>query len=243
MKFANKPRLFVAFLCLFTATAFAQESGTGPAAPLKPKLITPIQAIMPMSLHNTNIQNPKVVARIQVSGNGMVEDLVILEASHINLIDRAESLIRKALFDPGDVRLNEAIRFELILPFLYPSDLGMPNKTTVDDIEIMIDEVKDEDLSVRFHKPGELDETPRLLERGEIYVPQDEDGEPVPGEAKVEFYVNHKGEVRLPRVLSSTDDEMAIAALATVKDMKFLPPTVNGNPAVTQVRMPYSTKP
>ena len=242
MKFATRLFLFVfAVMHLCSVGVFAQT--TVSETSLEPKLITPIQAIMPISLQNTNIQDPKVVAMIQVSGGGMVEDLVILEASHVNLIERAENVIRRAVFDPGEVRMNESVRFELILPFLYPSELGMRNTSTVDDIEIMIDEVKARDRRVRFHSPDELDETPKVVDRGEVYVPEDEAGQPIPGEARVEFYVNHAGEVRLPRVLSSTDEEMAIAAIATVSDMKFVPPTVEGKPVVTQVRMPYATKP
>lgn len=242
MKIATVRFLVVAAaLHLCSVFVFAQSTESGPS--LQPKLITPIQAIMPMSLHNTSIQDPKVVAMIQVSGDGSVEDLVVIEASHINLVERAERLIRRALFDPGDVGMNESIRFELNLPFLYPSDLGMQNRTTSEDIEIMIDEVKDRDMRVRFHNPGELDEPPQVLERGKVYVPEDEAGNPLPGEARVEFYVNHQGEVRLPRILSSSDEEIAIAAMATVADMKFLPPTVEGKPVVTKVRMPYATKP
>lgn len=227
------------FPLIVPALLWAEE----PAVVLKPKLITPIQAIVPLSLHNSSLEDPRVVAQIQVSGSGMVEDLVVVEASHLALIERAEQLIRRAIFDPGEVRVNESVRFELILPFLYPAELGLSNKSTADDIEIMIEQVKDKDMSVRLHKPGELDETPRVVERGDLYVPHNEAGEPIPGEAKVEFYVNHQGEVRLPRVLSSTDEEMALAAIASVKGMKFLPPTVKGKPAVTRVRMPYSAKP
>lgn len=209
----------------------------------QPKLVTPIRAIMPISLHNTQIEEPKVLAIVQVSAVGIVEDLVVLEASHVYMIDRAESLIRRALFDPGTVDVGESIRFELVLPFNYPSATGMMSSTTVDDIEIMVDEMRHRDRSVRLHQPGELDEMPRILDRGEVYVPEDGEGNPMHGDARIEFYVNHKGEVRLPRVLSSSDDEMALAAIATVSDMKFLPPTVDGEPAVTRVRMPYTTRP
>lgn len=242
MKPVTGPFLLIC-LTLHLSGAYAFAQPTEAEASLQPKLITPIQPVMPMSLHNTDIQDPRVVSMIQVSGSGKVEDLVILEASHIELVDRAESLIRRALFDPGEIQRDESIRFELILPFLYPSDLGMRDTTTTGDIEIMIDGIKDKDRRVRFHKPGELDETPAVLDRGEIYVPEDEEGKPVPGEAKVEFYVNHMGEVRLPRIISSSDEEMALAAIATIRDMKFHPPTVDGKPAVTRLRMPYATRP
>jgi TonB family protein len=211
--------------------------------PVQPRLINSITAIMPISLHNTNLQEPKVVARIQVGENGMVEDLVVLEASHIELIDRAERLIRRARFDVGELRGNEALRFELILPFLYPAELGMFNKTASENVETSIHAIRNRDESVRFYKPGELDEPLKVLDAGEIYVPRNEAGESLEGEAKVKFYVNHRGQVRLPRIESSTSEEMALAAMATVRDMQFPPPTVEGKPAVTALRMPYEARP
>jgi TonB family protein len=217
----------------------AQVAETPPA--LSPKLITPIQAIVPISLRNSSLPEHKVVAKVQVNGSGMVEDLVIIEATHIDLVNRAESLIRKALFDPGDVRPDEAIRFELILPFQYPSDLGMANKSTVDDVESMIDDVTYADRSLGFHPPADLDEPLKILDRGMIYVPEDDEGERIAGSAKVEFYVNQDGEVRLPRVVSSTDDEVALAAVSSIQDMRFTPPTREGKPAVTLVRMPFNS--
>jgi TonB family protein len=212
------------------------------ATPLKPKLITPIQAIVPISLRNSSLPNQQVVAKVQVNGSGMVEDLVILEATHVDLVNRAESLIRKALFDPGDVGFDEAVRFELILPFQYPSDAGMPNKTTVDDVQLMIDSVTDNDRSLALYSPSELDEPLKVLDQGTVYVPENEQGERIEGSAKVEFYVNQDGLVRLPRIVSSTDDEVALAAISSIRDMRFTPPTHEGNPAVTLVRMPFNSK-
>jgi hypothetical protein len=54
--------------------------------------------------------------------------------------------------------------------------------------------------------------------------------------------VNQDGLVRLPRIVSSTDDEVALAAISSIRDMRFTPPTHEGNPAVTLVRMPFNSK-
>jgi TonB family protein len=224
------------------ANLLLSQENEAVATPLKPKLITPIQAIVPISLRNSSLQNQQVVAKVQVNGSGMVEDLVILQATHIDLVNRAESLIRKALFDPGDVGLEEAVRFELILPFKYPSDAGMPNKSTVDDVQSMIDSVTDVDRSLALYSPNELDEPLKVVDQGIVYVPENEAGERIEGSAKVEFYVNQDGLVRLPRIVSSTDDEVALAAISSIRDMRFTPPLHDGRPAVTLVRMPFNSK-
>lgn len=214
-----------------------------PETSLQPKLITPIQAIVPLSLQNTVMENPQVVAKVQVAGTGLVEDLVILEASHVGLISRAESLIRKALFDPGDFNIEESVRFDLVLGFQYPADLGATGKSVTDDVEILIDNVAGDDRAVGFYRPNELDMPIRITDQGTVYVPETDAGERIHGTARVEFYVNHLGEVRLPRIITSEDDEVSLAALASVKDMQFTRPMVDGKPAVTLVRMPFSSSP
>lgn len=237
----SKPRFFViCLISLLFVPLFGQDGGGGSV--LEPKLITPIRAVVPMALQNKRIENPRVVAMIQVSGAGRVEDLVVLEASHVGLVERAESLIRKALFDPGDLALNESVRFELILPFQYPADLGGTGTNIADDIEGAIATVKVEDHSLALYSMKELDAPISIIDRGDVYKPTDAEGNTVPGEATVEVYVNHEGEVRLPRVVSSTHDEVALAAIATFGDMLFTKPLHDGRPAVTRVRLPFSAE-
>jgi TonB family protein len=237
-------RKFFLICSLPLLVPFGQLSAQSEIPPtvLSPKLITPIRAIVPISVRNSNLPNQQVVAKVQVTGSGVVEDLVIIEATHIDLARRAEVLIRKALFDPGEVRVNESVRFELILPFMYPSDIGMHSKSTADDIELMIDSVRDSARRLSFHSSDELDEPLKVLDQGVVYVPENKDGERIEGTAIVEFYVNHEGIVRLPRLVSSTDDEVALAAISSIQDMRFTPPMFKGDPAVTLVRMPFNSK-
>lgn len=231
-------------ICLCLSAFLQSVVGQAPdtPAPLQPRLITPIQAVMPLGLQNAAIENPKVLAKVQVSGAGRVEDLVVLEASHIGMVNRAESLLRKALIDPGDIRANESIRFDIVLPFLYPADLGLPNKSTSDDIQIMIASLENEERSLKVYPAEDLDQPVAILERGVIYKPEDAEGNLIPGKAVVELYINHEGQVRLPRVISSTHDEVALAAIASFADLRFTIPLHDGRPAVTRIRLPYEAE-
>lgn len=195
-----------------------------------------------MSLHNSAINDPRVVAKVQVPTNGRVEDLIVLEASHPDLIERAESLLRSAIFDPGNISANESLRFDVSIAFAYPSDLMPGALSVMDDVEIMINRVRNEDTVVRVYRPNELDAVPQAVDNGKVYRPEDAAGNAIPGEARVQFYIDHRGLVRLPRILSSTHDEVAIAAIATVSDMRFSPPTVAGRPAATLIVMPFNSQ-
>lgn len=52
------------------------------------------------------------------------------------------------------------------------------------------------------------------------------------GEAKVTFYVDEEGKVRMPRVLSATAPEFGKAAIAAVSNWRFDPPKPRGNTMV-----------
>lgn len=208
----------------------------------RPTLITPIQAIIPQSLANKVIEEPKVVALVQISWQGSVEDLVIIEASHIGLVHRAESLIRKAIFDTRGAIEKESLRFELILPFKYPASIGLASKSTMDDVEIMINSVKKDEAQLRYCPANKLDEPLAIIDRGDVYKAMDEEDNLISGTATVQIYVNHEGEVRLPRVISYSHEEVAKAAVLSFSDMQFTKPLFEGIPAVTKVQLPFSIK-
>lgn len=237
MKFPIQALLALFLICHARAPASAVEEAPLPGPVLKSE----ITALVPQSLSNTNMEDPRVTCIIQINHLGKVEDLVAIEATHIGLVRRAESLILEAEFDPGDVNEGESVRLEFILGFNYPSQMGINSKTTMDDVEIMIDSVKDEDHRLELVLPGELDAMPQILDRGQVYVATNPAGERISGSAKVEFYVNHLGEVRLPRILESSDPEISKAAILSVRDMKFTPPMAGEKPAVTKFRMPFNS--
>lgn len=67
--------------------------------------------------------------------------------------------------------------------------------------------------------------------------------QPVVGEATVEVLVDEKGMVRLPRVVSATEEALGHAAAQAVSRWQFEPPVVSGKPAVVRVRVPFRFKP
>jgi hypothetical protein len=209
---------------------------------LQPKLITPMRPMVPMHLHNSGISDPRVLAKVQVGSTGRVHDLVILAASHVDLADRAESLLRTALFDPGNVSENEMLRFDVNIHFSYPSDLAPGSLSVMDDVELTFNRIPIERPGVQFVSAAKLDSTPTVVDNGKVYHAEADDGSAIHGSASVQFYVDFRGRVRLPRVLSSTDPELAVAAMATVSDMQFTAPTVGNLPATTLLTMPFVTK-
>jgi TonB family protein len=59
------------------------------------------------------------------------------------------------------------------------------------------------------------------------------------GAAVIEFFLNEYGEPRLPRVLSATNPAFGYAAAHAVSQWRFEPPTVDGQPVVMRVAVPF----
>ncbi len=59
-----------------------------------------------------------------------------------------------------------------------------------------------------------------------------------PGEAVIEFFVDAKGDVQLPRIVSSTATEFGYAAVQAVATWRFEPPKRNRKRTVVRVRGP-----
>lgn len=63
------------------------------------------------------------------------------------------------------------------------------------------------------------------------------------GEAAIEFLIDEKGRVRLPRVISASEPAFGYAAVQAVSAWWFQPPLINGKAVITRARVPINFKP
>ena len=91
--------------------------------------------------------------------------------------------------------------------------------------------------------PTGLDRKLQPLWRGYPVYPQELKARELTGEAQVEFVIDRTGRVRLPRVLSATEDAFGWAAMTAVSQWVFEPPTKRGEPVDIRVRVPVGFKP
>jgi TonB family protein len=62
------------------------------------------------------------------------------------------------------------------------------------------------------------------------------------GEATIEFLVDKEGFVRLPRIISASDQAFAYSAIQAVTNWRFEPPTIKGKSVVVRLRVPFVFK-
>lgn len=202
-----------------------------------PKQTRPIIAELPVSIDHLEIREPEVHAKVQVDETGKITDYVIVQASHPAMIAPAIRLLSRIQMEPAmqDGKPVPVV-IDLEIPF---SREKVATRSVAHDL-MRFSEPEITDPLFTTTAPNQLDSRIEVRRQGQIYAPGDGSEK---GEAVVEFYIDHEGNVRLPHVVSSSDEEAALAAVMTFKEFQFAPPRKGNKPTVVKVRMPYKWAP
>ncbi len=114
--------------------------------------------------------------------------------------------------------------------------------TSMDGASRRIYEISKSRFVYRRASPSELDQ-PIALRDTKVMVMTDAKGQPAAGECLVDYYIDARGDVRAPRVVSSDNDTVALSALLTLQNTHYAPVTRNGIPTYVKVRQPMSYAP
>lgn len=85
---------------------------------------------------------------------------------------------------------------------------------------------------------ADLDAVPKLLSSRPPVYPTALSEKRTEGEALIEFYIDKKGDVQLPRIVSSSVPEFGHAAVQAVATWRFEPPKKKGKAVTTRVHIP-----
>ena len=96
--------------------------------------------------------------------------------------------------------------------------------------------------SKQMYGPNDLDEELQAIEMGAPFFPEEFKNSDVDGMATVVFYIDEKGETRLPYTSEYSHLAFGQSAVHAVLNWKFKPPTVNGKPASILVRQQFNFK-
>lgn len=204
---------------------------------LPPKQLRPVVAELPISIDHLEIREPEVRAKVQVDESGKVTDYVIIEASHPAMISPAITALKRIQMEPAkDDGKPVAVVIDVQIPFNRDP---VASRSVVHDLMRYSEPEITEPLFTAT-PASQLDSRLEVRRQGQVYAPGDGSES---GEAVVEFYIDHDGQVRLPRVVSSSDEEAALAAVMTFKEFRFAPPRKGNKPTVVKVRMPYKWAP
>lgn len=211
-----------------------------------------LEAQVPPPLRTLLLENPRVRFMITVNEEGQLVDFLATEATHHELLPRAEEVLQQAGFAPAlDQGRPVQTSAEVTVSFYDPDQVAyqrglarMPfgSTTTESSARRLYLGAKDR-FVYRRAETAELDKPVEMLAT-KVMVVLGADGRSPVGECLIEFFIDARGEVRQPRIISTDHEKVSLSALLTLQQTRFAPITrAGGVPAYVRVRQPMSYGP
>jgi hypothetical protein len=205
-----------------------------------------IEEVIPLELKAMLLEEPYVRFLVTVNADGAVVDYLATHATHFGLLERAEKRILRAKFSPAILNGTPMqATGEFFVTFFDPEQrafhsglISRPHGSSSMDAAVRwMSEAGKKSFEYCASQPDELDR-PLEMTEGKALVMTDAEGRPAEGECVVEFFINDRGEVRLPRIVSSDNEIVSKSALLTILETRFSPVTRRGRPTYVKVRQP-----
>ena len=216
------------------------------------QLASKLEAVVPAQLLPLLLDNPTVRYFVTVNEEGKLVDFLALEATHYELLERAELTLKQAVFSPGLVAGKPAqLSGEVTVRFFDPEQQALRSGVAVrpyglsqtDAVSRRVYETSKARFVYRRAEPAELDQPITQLET-KVLVLTDAKGLAAAGACVVDFFINPLGEVHAPRMVSSDNETVGLSALLTLQHTRYAPITrASGVPAYVKVRLPMNFSP
>ncbi len=235
------------FAVLLAVGLRAAEAGDRPI-----QLTEKYETVIPVPLQSLLLDNPTVRYFVTVNEEGKLVDYLALDAMHFGLLDRADVILKQAVFSPA-LAAAKAVQAsgEVTLYFFDPEQRALRSGlitrpfglSQTDATSRRVYETSKDRFVYRRAEPAELDQPITELET-KIMVLTDANGQTASGACVVDFYIDRRGEVRAPRMVSSDNETVALSALLTLQHTRYAPISrAKGTPAYVKVRLPMSFAP
>lgn len=194
----------------------------------------------PFRALSEGIVHGEAVLMLDVDRTGQLVDVLVTAYTRREFADSALEAVRQWKFTPARIN-NEPVgatitlnaQFEVNGVLAYVKPVGVSESAT--DL--------DESYAYRPYPLNALDRVPAaVVQPGPIY-PKDWIAGGRKGTVTVEFFIDEKGRVRFPRVLSQADEYLGAAALDAVRQWRFAPPLRKGRAVLARVTQVFHFEP
>ncbi len=194
----------------------------------------------PAALKMMGVTRGYAIVALSIDAEGKGQDTLVLSYNDIHFARTSLATLQEWQFIPA--RLDGvAVPVQVDLRFDYKLEGAVISANVIN--HFFFDGFKNAGDYVPVYQPGHPDELDRPLVRiaGDAphYANQAaKDG--VRGLVKVSFYIDEKGEVRLPAVIANPHPYLMEQAVAAVRTWKFEPPTQNGQPVLVAASQEFN---
>lgn len=187
------------------------------------RLTSYTEPVFPSSARVAGIPDGLVTLAISRDAAGVPGDILVIDATDHRFAEAAVDAARSWRFAPvsSDTELHE----ELVRIGFRLTGVVYINADNQNKAGLLADYVaKKLREPVRIPELQSLPITPKAIAQPMPAYPAALAGKAIEGRARVRFYVDEEGRVRLPQVVEATRPEFAQAALAAVAQWRYEPP-------------------
>lgn len=237
MKRYNLLLLWVAWLA--GAATVMLQAGVNDSTVSALKLVKFVQPEFPSQLRLEGVPSGEVTLAVGRDAAGNPTDVLPIEATHPAMADAAVEAIKQWRFEPIDESglLNRAPVL-LRVSFSYEGVIFMFSNLAGEAVAHA--ERSDRPMTVR--NAAALPEPPKPVSQPMPGYPRTLANQSLEGEARVTFYIDAEGRVRLPRVLEASTPEFGEAAVSAVANWRYETPRVKGAPVVVTDQWSFKFK-
>lgn len=190
-----------------------------------------VQPAFPSALTTLGIPSGDVTIAISRDAAGTPTDILIIESSHSLFSDAAMEAVRQWRFAPTD-ELSARTGAPAVVRLSFSFQGVITVHPTIDNQFNGNSGAGVRARSTVLPTMQALEASPKPLNYKDPEYPATMAAKGAQGEAKVSFYVDGEGKVRMPHVISASAPEFGAAAVAAVSNWRFNPPKRNGSAVV-----------
>lgn len=234
-----KSSFFLAALLVATGSLPAQSAMTPGAGRSQLVVHQTEHPIFPHRLRELGVREGEARLLIEVDETGRLTDWMPIAYSHRPFVDAAAIALRKWRFEPARID-GEAVPSQVEVRFQFEErgvgfiaiDVGTHLLSRFDSSE-----------NYRVRTLKELDRIPTPLNVVQPPYVKSMADRGLTGSVTLEFYIDETGAVKMPSVVKSDHPELTAAAAVALRQWRFEPPQMSGQPVLVRARQTFNFAP
>ena len=204
------------------------------------KIYRTVQPVFPSRLLNSGVIRGEARVMLEIDTSGQVADTLVTAYTHRELADEALRVIKLWRYTPSLVERQPLVS-TLALTFIFENaGTAVLERRGMSEPETL---PAGETYAYRSHGLATLDHPPAALVNPRPIYPQAWIEAGRTGAVTITFFIDETGHARMPVADPSNDPYLAAAAVTTLKEWRFAPPTARGRPVLVQAQQDFVFEP
>jgi TonB family protein len=190
-----------------------------------------VEPEMPAVLRMTGMREGRVVVAIDVDATGRLSDSLVIMASHKELVRPCIEALKAWRFTPAR-QDGQPISARQELTINISQTGAVVSRTASEVVVDLFERIAGRPNDYEMCPAREVDRPLAVVNHVVPEYARDAEKLGVGGRVRVHFYVDEKGNVRLPAVPAETNAYLSSVAVEAMRNWKFAPPTRRGRPVL-----------